>query len=439
VVDTTKGQQLYAIARRLIPGGTQLLSKRPEMFLPDGWPSYYANASGITVTDLDGNTYKDFAIGGVGATVLGYADPYVDAAVKAAIDDGSMSTLNAPEEVVLAERLIDLHPWADMARFSRAGGEAMAIAVRIARARTGRAALAFCGYHGWHDWYLSANLAENWALDGHLLPGLDPAGVPRGLKGLMHPFRYNTIEDLKQIASDHGDELAAIVMEPIRDADPAPGFLEAVREIADQAGALLIFDEVTAGFRVNTGGIHLTLDVEPDIAVFAKALGNGYPISAVIGRGEIMEAAQDTFISSTTWTERVGPVAALAMLDRHVSDNVPEKLIATGRAVKEIWRAAADATGLTVHIGGLDPLSHLGFDGDNANAQRTLFTQEMLDRGFLAGGAFYAMAAHTPDDIDAYGDACREVFALIASAQATGSVEGKLRGPAAHAGFKRLT
>ena len=439
MVDTNKGQQLYSIARRLIPGGTQLLSKRPEMFLPGAWPSYYASAKGITVTDLDGNTYRDFSIGGVGSTVLGYADPYVDAAAKAAIDHGSMSTLNAPEEVSLAERLIDLHPWAGMARFSRAGGEAMAIAVRIARASTKRAALAFCGYHGWHDWYLSANLAEDGALDGHLLPGLDPAGVPRGLKGLMHPFRYNNIAELKQIVSAHGPDIAAIVMEPVRDSDPEPGFLEEVREIADDTGAVLIFDEVTAGFRINTGGIHLTLGVDPDIAVFAKALGNGYPISAVIGRSDIMQAAQDTFISSTTWTERIGPAAALAMLDRHVSDNVPEKLVATGRDVKAIWRAAAEATGLDVHVSGLDPLAHLGFMGEDANALRTLFTQEMLDRGFLAGSAFYAMAAHTPEDIAAYGDACREVFALITSAKATGSVQGRLRGPVAHAGFKRLT
>lgn len=439
MVNTTKGQEMYGIARRLIPGGTQLLSKRPEMFLPDGWPSYYTTAKGISVTDLDGNTFRDFAIGGVGATVLGYADPDVDAAVKNVIDHGSMSTLNGPEEVILAERLTDLHPWADMARFSRAGGEAMAIAVRIARAYTKRATIAFCGYHGWHDWYLSANLAADSALDGHLLPGLDPTGVPRGLAGLMQPFHYNNLAELRQIASGSGADLAAIVMEPVRDSMPEEGFLEGVREIADQTGAVLIFDEVTAGLRVNTGGIHLTLGVEPDIAIFAKALGNGYPMSAIIGRGEIMQAAQDTFISSTVWTERTGPAAALAVLEKYERENIPARLVTTGQGVKTAWREAADHTGLGIHIGGLDPLAHLGFDCDNAAAQRTLFTQEMLDRGFLAGGAFYAMAAHTPEDIADYADACREVFGLIASALATGSVEGRLRGPIAHSSFKRLT
>lgn len=439
MVNTNKGQALYQKARRLMPGGTQLLSKRPEMFLPDAWPSYYDSAKGITITDLDGNAFRDFSIGGVGATILGYADPDVDAAVKGAVDSGSMSTLNAPEEVALAERLVALHPWAEMARFTRGGGEAMAVAVRIARARTGRAMLAFCGYHGWHDWYLSANLAEDGTLDGHLLPGLEPKGVPRGLSGLMQPFHYNNLAELKQIASAYGTDLAAIVMEPVRESHPDPDFLQGVRDVADTTGAVLLFDEVTAGFRTNTGGIHLTLGVEPDMAVFAKALGNGYPIAAIVGREEIMQAAQDTFISSTVWTERIGPVAALAMLDKHERDHVPEHLVRIGQAVKQVWRDAAAHTGLNVHVGGLDPLAHLSFADDRENTQRTLFTQEMLDRGFLAGPAFYAMAAHTDVDVADYADACRDVFALIASAKATGSVEGRLRGPAAHSGFKRLT
>ncbi len=206
---TAKGQALYKRARELMPGGTQLLSKRPEMFLPDGWPSYYARAKGAEVTDLDGNTFTDMCISGVGATVLGYADDDVDRAVKAAVDAGSMCTLNAPEEVALAELLVALHPWSRMVRFSRAGGEAMSIAIRIARARTGREIVAFCGYHGWHDWYLSANLADDSALDGHLLAGLAPKGVPRGLRGLMQPFHYNDLDGLKTIAQKHGANLAA--------------------------------------------------------------------------------------------------------------------------------------------------------------------------------------------------------------------------------------
>jgi len=259
------GQKLYDRARQIIPGGTQLLSKRPEMFLPGQWPTYYKEAKGADVVDLDGRTYLDMSYCGIGATVLGFADPDVDGAVKAAIDKGSMSTLNCAEEVELAELLLELHPWADLVRFGRAGGEAMAIAVRIARAATGREVVAFCGYHGWHDWYLSANLAADTALDGHLLPGLSPVGVPRGLSGLMQPFHYERLDELQAIVKERGPRLAAIVMEPVRSGDPPPEFLSGVRRIADETGAVLIFDEVTSGFRVNTGGAHLVYDVEPDM------------------------------------------------------------------------------------------------------------------------------------------------------------------------------
>lgn len=438
-MDTTKGQQLYQKARRLMPGGTQLLSKRPEMFLPGQWPSYYASAKGAELTDLDGNRFLDMSYCGIGATVLGYGDPDVDAAVRDAISKGSMTTLNCPEEVELAEELLALHPWAQMARFCRAGGEAMAISVRIARSSTRRDKIAFCGYHGWHDWYLSANLSDDAALDGHLLPGLDPTGVPRNLRGTMLPFHYNSLEQLEEIVAKNKGELAAIVMEPVRDNPPSQGFLSGVRALATEAGAALIFDEVTAGFRVNTGGIHLTLGVEPDLAVFAKALGNGFPMSAVIGREAVMQAAQDTFISSTTWTERTGPAAALAMLRKHKSQNVPAHLIAMGKAVKAAWQKAADDAGVKIKISSIDPLAHMQFDYPNGQAIRTLYTQLMLERGFLATGAFYAMYAHTGEHVEKFGAAATEAFGIIADAVAKGDVEARLKGPVAHSGFRRLT
>jgi glutamate-1-semialdehyde 2,1-aminomutase len=433
------GQQLYEHAKTIIPGGTQLLSKRPEMFLPGGWPAYYSAAKGAHVWDLDGVRYTDFSINGVGAPVLGFADDDVDAAVIAAVRSGNMATLNCVEEIELAELLLDLHPWAEMARFGRSGGEMLAVAVRIARAATGRDRILICGYHGWTDWYLAANLAADQALDGHLLPGLEPTGVPRGLAGTVLPFHYNELHELEQLIRSAGDTVAAIVMEPSRSVGPAPGFLEGVRRLASAAGAVLVFDEVTSGWRVNTGGIHLTYGVDPDMATFAKALGNGYPIAAVLGRRSVMEAAQRSFISSTSWTERVGPAAALAMIRKHRAHDVARHLISIGEAVRAAWQRAADAAGLRIHISGIAPLSHLEFDGDQDGALMTCFIQEMLRRGFLAGPATYATYAHTPELVADYYAACGEVFGLLAAATASGDVLALLEGPVRHRGFSRLT
>ena len=434
-----KGQELYKKARRLIPGGTQLLSKRPEMFLPEQWPAYYKKAKGVIVTDLDGNEYIDMSIFGVGACVLGYADKDVDNAVKQAIDDGITTTLNCPEEVELAELLCELHPWAEMVRYARSGGEAVSIAIRIARATTGRDKVAFSGYHGWCDWYLAANLGENDALDGQLMPGLKPAGVPRGLKGTALPFHYNKLEELEEIVSEYGEELAAIIMEPERGIPPKPGFLESVRKIASSIGAVLIFDEITSGFRMNTGGIHLRFGVNPDVAIFAKSMANGYPMAAVIGKEEIMEAAQSTFISSTNWSERTGPVAALATIGKFKRENVAEHLIDVGKKIQKGWKEAADEAGLKIEIRGIPPLSEFSFKYKNDLAISTLFTQEMLKRGFLAWTQFKSSYAHKDIHVEKYLKEVREVFVKIARAIEKNQVEKLLEGPIAQRGFYRLT
>ncbi len=433
------GQRLYEKAKRLIPGGTQLLSKRPELILPDQWPTYYAHARGIEVVDLDGNIYKDMSLMGIGACVLGYADPEVDGAVKAAIDHGVMCTLNAPEEVELAELLCELHPWAEMVRYAKSGGEAMSIAVRIARAHTGREKVAFCGYHGWADWYLAANLGEVDALDGHLLPGLEPAGVPRGLRGTAMPFQYNRLDQLRKIVDEHRDDLAAIVMEPQRGQSPDPGFLENIHDFARQTGAVLIFDEITTGFRMTTGGIHLLLGVAPDIAVFAKGLANGYPMAAILGTERVMESAQKTFISSTNWTERMGPVAALATIRKHRRDNVASHLIMIGNMVKMGWRKAAEHVGLRLNLEGLPSLGHFGIDHIDQNKLTTLFSQLMLERGFLASDQFKPSYAHEIDDVVEYLEAVSDTFLTMAEAVAWGDLDRRLKGPPAQKGFYRLT
>jgi glutamate-1-semialdehyde 2,1-aminomutase len=430
------GQQLYERARRRIPGATQLLSKRAEMFLPDLWPSYYSRAKGVEVWDLDGERYVDMAYSGIGACILGYADPDVDAAVHEAVRHGSMTTLNCPEEVEFADLLCELHPWAEMVRYARTGGEAMAMAVRVVRASTGREKIAFCGYHGWHDWYLAANLSEDDALVGHLLQGLAPAGVPQGLRGTALPFQYNDVARLEEIASRN--ELAAIVMEPVRSQEPQAGFLESVKEISRRSGAALIFDEISSGWRLNNGGAHLLYGVAPDMAVFAKAISNGYPMAAIIGVAELMQAFQSTFVSSTYWTEKIGPTAALATIRKHRRCKVAKHLIEIGNLVKAGWRRAADRAGLAIKLGGIPPLASFAFDYPNGQAIRTLFTQLMLEKRFLATSGFYSSYAHQPEHVESYLRAVEETFAMLSRAIEKKEVDRLLKGPVAHAGFYRL-
>ena len=433
-----KGQELYQRAKKLIPGGTQLLSKRPEMFLPEQWPAYYSRAQGVEITDLDGNVYIDMSVMGVGACVLGYADAEVDSAVKAAIDNGSMCTLNVPEEVELAELLCELHSWAQMVRYVRSGGEAMSVAVRIARAHTRRDRVAFCGYHGWADWYLAANLGEEDALDGHLLPGLAPAGVPRGLRGTALAFRYNHIDDLRAIVDNNRDSLAAIIMEPQRGQTPLPGFLEEVRDIASEIGAVLVFDEITTGFRMTVGGIHRLLKVKPDMAVFAKSMANGYPMAAVIGTEQVMQAAQTTFISSTSWTERIGPVAALATIRKYCRENVAEHLISIGNLVVSGWEEIAKSAGIKLHTSGLPSLNHFNLDYENELELSTLFTQVMLEKGYLAYNQFKPSFAHQRCHVEEYLIVAQDVFTIVKEAVISGHIESYLKGPPARPGFYRL-
>ena len=432
----SQSQHLWERAKRRIAGGNMLLSKRPDMFLPDQWPTYFSRAKGARIWDLDGRELIDMSIMGVGTSTLGYGHDEVDDAVRAVVDKGNMSTLNAPEEVELAERLVELHPWADMARFARTGGEANAIAIRIARAASGKDGVAICGYHGWHDWYLASNLDSDTALDGHLLPGLDPAGVPRNLAGSVFPFAYNDLQALETILTTGA--VGVIKMEVSRTTDPAPGFLEGVRALADRHNAVLVFDECTSGFRQSFGGLHKIYGVDPDLAVFGKALGNGYAVTGVIGRAPIMQAAQSSFISSTFWTERIGSAAALATLDVMARERSWETITATGREITTRWRALAERHGLTITTSGLPALTAFAFAGPNALAYKTLISQEMLKKGFLAATSVYVATVHTPDIVDAYFDALDPVFALIAQCEEDGDVMSRLEGPVCRSGFTRL-
>jgi glutamate-1-semialdehyde 2,1-aminomutase len=430
------GQKLWKRAKQIIPGGNMLLSKRAEMFLPEQWPAYFSKASDCRVWDLDGNEYIDMSIMGVGTNTLGYGHPEVDAAVRATIDNGNMSTFNCPEEVRLAERLIELHPWAEMARFARSGGEINAVAVRIARAASGRDQVAICGYHGWHDWYLSANLADEKGLDGHLLPGLQPKGVPRSLKGTVFPFKYNCIDELEALVSEH--DIGVIKMEVVRNAEPEDNFLQKVRQLATDRNIVLVFDECTSGFRETFGGIHKKYDVEPDMAIFGKALGNGYGITAVVGRREIMEVAQSSFISSTFWSERIGPSAALKTLDVMERIESWNSITETGKEIRKRWQELADRYDLEIAHWGLPALTGFSLKSPNALAYKTLITQEMLAKGYIAGNSVYVCIDHTPAIVSGYMDALEPIFALIGDCERGKDVMSLLHGPVCHDGFKRL-
>ena len=430
-----KGQKLYSKAKQIVAGGNMLLSKRPEMFLPEQWPSYFSKSKGCEVWDLDGKKYIDTLMM-PGTNSLGYNYEEIDEAVKETINNGNMSTLNAPEEVELTERLVELHPWADMARFARSGGEANSVAIRLARAASGKDNVAFCGYHGWHDWYLASNLSDSKGLDGHLLPGLDPHGVPKNLKDSVHPFEYNNFDKLEEIVKTKN--IGVIKMEVYRNKEPENNFLHRVRKLANEHNIVLVFDECTSGFRKNFGGLHKLYDVEPDLAMFGKALGNGYAVTAVLGKREVMQAAEKSFISSTFWTERIGSSAALATLKAMDKEKSWEKITSTGESINKEWIKLSQEYELPITISGLAALTTFTFKSKNALAYKTLITQEMLKKGYLAATAVYVCTAHTPEIIKTYLENLKPLFQTIKECEEGRDVMRLLEGPIAHSGFKRL-
>lgn len=432
-----KGQELYKKAKTMIPGGTSLLSKRPEQLLPENWPAYFSKSKGCHVWDLDGKEYIDCSMMGIGTNTLGYANEAVDAEVMRVVRDGNMTTLNCPEEVYLAEKLLQMEPWAGGVRYTRGGGEANSVCVRIARAYTGRDKVAICGYHGWHDWYVSVNLGESDALAGHLLPGIPTGGVPRGLRGTAIPFHYNDFDELQEIV-DKNPDLAAVKMEVCRNFGPEDGFLEKIRRLCTERGIVLIFDECTSGFRETFGGLFKKYGVTPDMTVYSKTMANGYALSAILGKKEIMDAAQGSWISSTFWTERIGPTAALAALKEMERLRSWDIITGIGKSNKQRWQALADKYGLEIQQWGIPALAGFTFKSPNHLAYKTFITQEMLKKGYLAGNSMYTSICHTPDILDGYFYELDKVFARIRDFEDGDDVMKALEGPVCQSGFKRL-
>jgi len=432
----SKGQKLWDKAKKVIPGGNMILSKRAEMHLPDQWPSYFSKAKGCRVWDLDGREYIDMSLMGIGTNTLGYSHPEIDNAVIKAIKDGNMSTLNCPEEVLMAEKLLSVHPWSKKARFARSGGEACSIAIRIARAYSGKDKIAFCGYHGWQDWYLSANLSDNDNLSEHLLPGLNIKGVPKNLKNTTFPFKYNDFKELERIINR--EDIGVICMEVVRNEEPKDDFLIRVRELAKNKGIILIFDECTSGFRQNFGGIHQNYKVEPDMAIFGKTIGNGYALTAVVGKEDIMDEANNTFISSTFWSEKIGFVAGLKTLEIMEKESSWKKIPKVGRKIKEDWKRLAKKHDLSIDLFGIDSLPSFSFRSENNQAYKTLITQEMLKQGYLAGTSVYVSTAHSEQIVNSFFDKLDPIFGQIKKCEDGLDVMKLLEGPIAHKTFERL-
>ena len=432
----SKGQNLYKKAKKIILGGNMLLSKRPEMFLPNLWPAYFSKSKNIYVWDLNGKKYIDM-IFAVGQSTLGYSNHELNNKIVRSINLGNMTTLNCPEEVELTKRLVSLHPWAQMAKYARSGGEANAVAIRIGRAASGKDGVAICGYHGWHDWYLSVNLNGKNKLSKHLLAGLEPTGVPKVLKNTVYPFNYGDLKELERIIKNK--KVGVIKMEVARTELPDIKFLKKVRQLANKNKIVLIFDECTTGFRRNLGGLHMNYKVYPDLAMFGKALGNGFAITSVLGKKSIMKKAEKSFISSTFWTERTGFVAGLETLKLMNKYKSWKIIIKNGQYFNKKIRKIALKYNLKLEIFGIESITSFTFFSKKNAAYKTFITQEMLKKNYLASNQIFLSIYHSKKIIDKYITNLDPIFRKISFFEKN-NIDAKnfLKSEICHQTFKRL-
>ena len=414
-----KNKKTWKEAVKLIPNGNLFLSKNPNRFLKNHWPTYFTKSKGCEIWDLNKKKYYDLSLMGVGTNILGYANTRVDKEVKNVIKKGNLTTLNCPEEVLLAKKLVSLHPWSNMVRFAKTGGEANSIAVRIARSYTKKDIIIICGYHGWHDWYLAANLENKNKLDTHLFKDLKFNGVPKSLKGTVKTFEYNDYEKLKLLINKYKGRIAAVKMEVQREKKPKDNFLKKVRNITKKNKIVLIFDECTSGFRENLGGLHLKYKIYPDIVLYGKALGNGYPITAILGKKKIMNSSNNTFISSTFWTDRIGKVAALATLkemERVKSWRIINKI---GKSLKTEIKKVAEKNSIKLNFKGIDTLITFEIRSKHQKIFYDYITLKMLQRGFLARNTIYVSIAHKQKIINKYLKTLDLIFCEISKLKIT--------------------
>ena len=429
------GQKLWKEAKNIIPGGNMFLSKKSEMFLPGLWPSYFKSAKGCLVKDLDNRSYYDMTMS-IGTNILGYSNPSVNKAVINAVRQSNMSTFNAREEVLLAKKLIKMHKWAGGVKFARTGGEANALSLRIARSYCKKTNVAVCGYHGWHDWYLSANLNKQDNLDQHLLEGLSTIGVPKELKNTVFPFEYSDYKEFLYIVKNK--KIGIVKMEVSRSYDADYHFLKFVRRECKKRNIVLIFDECTSGFRQTFGGIHKKYNIIPDIAIFGKSLGNGFAISAIIGKKNVMKSSIDSFTSSTFWGERVGYVAALETLSQMEKLKSWKKISELGIYFRKRIKEIAKKNNIAIEIKGLIAIPNFYIKGDKNNIYKTFITQEMLRKGFIFNNAVYISIVHNKKIFEKFFKVLNNIFKIINKNKTTKNIKKLLEGKESISGFKRL-
>ncbi|HSW04739.1 aminotransferase class III-fold pyridoxal phosphate-dependent enzyme [Aquabacterium sp.] len=412
-----KSQAFLQRAERVIPLGSQTFSKSRTQYPYGVSPYFIERGQGSRVWDMDGNEYIDF-INSLASITLGYNDPDVSAAVAAQLQDGVIFSLPHRLECEVAELICEMVPCAEMVRFGKNGSDATAGAVRIARAFTNREHIAQCGYHGWQDWYIGTTARNR--------------GVPVSTRELTHPFAYNDLASLQALFDKHPGQIAGVIMEPMGGTEPAPGFLQAVKDLAHQQGALLIFDETITGFRFANGGAQAWFGVTPDLATFGKGLANGYPVSAIAGRADVMKMMEEVFFSFTFGGEALSLAAAKATLSKLKSQPVINRLTHHGQTIQAGLKQLIAEHQLedVFSVSGHPTWTFLNIRdarGATVFEIKTLLMQEQHQRGILCLGAHNLSYAHSDADIQALLQMYREVLPLIGQALDAGTLRQQLR------------
>jgi glutamate-1-semialdehyde-2,1-aminomutase len=413
-----RSESLWQQAVDIIPAGTQTFSKGPGQYVNGVAPKYIQRAEGSHVWDVDGNEFIDYGMA-LGPIILGYAYPRVNQAIIKQLEDGITYTLMHPLEVELSRLLVELVPCAEMVRFGKNGSDATAGAIRLARAYTRRDKIACCGYHGWQDWYIGSTSRN--------------LGVPKAVCELTLQFQYNNIDSLKVIFDQNPDEIAAVILEPVNFYEPRDGFLEAVKELTQRHGALLIFDEIITGFRMALGGAQEYFGVVPHLAAFGKAMGNGMPISAIVGKAEIMRLFEEAFFSFTLGGEALSLAASIATIKELQETNALNHIWRMGKILLDGYNALSEELGLT-HVTkciGYPCWPEVIFNDLRVTSGRvfqSLVQQEIVKRGILTRPGMFVCYAHTSEDINITLCAYKEALEVLREAVDAGNAEDLLEG-----------